>query len=72
MALEEAEYQVLFNAKGAAEKNYKIRERTSNFFGKPRSCWHWCWRCPRPLAPANATPKNHLQARQAGQGGYRR
>ena len=32
MGLERAEYQDLFNAKGTAEKNYKIRERTSDFF----------------------------------------
>ena len=32
MGLERAEHQNLFNAKGTAEKNYKIRERTSDFF----------------------------------------
>ena len=34
--MEETEYQALFNAKGTAEKNYKIRERTSDFFGVRR------------------------------------
>ena len=33
MRLRKAEYQNLFNAKVTAEKNYKIRERTSDFFG---------------------------------------
>ena len=34
MGLGKAEYQNLFNAKGTAEKNYKIRERIADFLWK--------------------------------------
>ena len=71
MRLEKAEYQNLFNAKVTAEKNYKIRERTSEFLEE-------CVEIPLALAvalPARARehhcPK-HPIARQAGLGGYGR
>ena len=72
MRLGKAEYQDLFNAKVTAEKNYKIRERTSDFFGGRKML------APLALALALAArtreraAQNHHQARQAGLGGYGR
>ena len=74
MGLGKAEYQDLFNAKGTAEKNYKIRERTSDFFGGDTaaigvgirsSCSH------QRTPPPKTTPKPGRQAR-AATGGKRR
>ena len=73
MGLGKAEYQDLFNAKGTAEKNYKIRERITGFL----------WRempLTLVLALAFALPAvtgerqcpNRAKARLAGLGGYGR
>ena len=57
MGFGKAEYQNPFNAKGTAEKNYKIRERTSDFFeGEIALAF------TRPALTRECSSSNHHQA----------
>ena len=66
MGLERAEHQNLFNAKRTAEKNYKIRERTSDFFWGDAIGIGIDIGVRRSRSNQRARSPKHHQARQAG------
>ena len=70
MRLGKAEYQNLFNAKVTAEKNYKIRERTSVFRGlKLLLALALELAFAVPARTSQRAAPNHHQVRLAGLGG---